>query len=77
MDFLADFFWTPLFGGISCSYCRKTHTENFGEEFGGKFRENIPFLGVFFGELFGPFSVSNFWHQNRKIRRMRSARETP
>ena len=46
-------FLEAVFGGIYCSYCRKTHTENSEKNSVEKFGEIIPFFGAFFGTFFG------------------------
>ena len=48
-------FWSPFFGGIYSSYCRKTHTENSGKNSVEKFCETIPSFGALFGAFFGTF----------------------
>ena len=48
-------FWRPFFGGIYCSYCRKTHTENSGKISVEKFGDNIPFSVHFSVRFFGTF----------------------
>ena len=56
-------FWRPFFGGIYCSYCRKTHTKNSGKISEEKFGENISFFGAFFGAFFGTFFGEFFGEQ--------------
>ena len=56
-------FWRPFFGGVYCSYCRKTHTKNSGKISEENFGENISFFGAFFGAFFGTFFGAFFGEQ--------------
>ena len=70
--------WRPFFGGIYCSYCSKTHTENSGKNSVEKFGENIPFFGALFGTFFGAFFGEQlFCLEIRKIRAESVLQERP